>query len=62
MLEALATSLADAAAMGGKPDIYAPSSLFARLLFAASVEPDDEDAVRMRELVHLNVPRLDNLS
>lgn len=62
VLEALATSLDDVAALGGKPDLYAPSSLFARLLFASTADPADDDATRLRELVHLDVPRLDNLS
>jgi hypothetical protein len=62
VLESLAIALDDVAALGGRPDIFAPSSLFARILLAPTATVADIDSMRLRELARLSVPRLDGLT
>src|SRR4051812_22943062 len=61
IIDCLAVTLDDLEALGGEADFYAPTRLFARLLLAPTAEPSDVDAVRLRELGRLDVPRLDEL-
>lgn len=62
VLESLAFAVEDVIHIGGAADLFAPSRLFARLLLAPTPSPGDVEALRIRELAKLDVPRLDDLT
>lgn len=60
--EAVASTLDDAAAMGGEVDFFAPAAMFTRFLLATDPAPQDVDASAIRDLARTDVPGLDDVS
>lgn len=58
-VDVVAHAAADLARYGGRNDLLCPSKLFAQLAFLGTPEPLDE--IRLAELAHIEVPRLDDL-